>query len=237
MSAFDGFAVLSFDCYGTLVDWETGLLAALAPLLAAAPRPVEPEAALETFARAEAEVEQHHPTLRYRDVLAAVHRRLAEEWGAATNASLDAAFGRSAGEWPVFPDTRAALQALKARFKLAVLSNVDRENFARTAPRLGVSFDAVYTAEDIGSYKPDRRNFDYLVERVRRDFDAGPERLLHVAQSLYHDHAPAKALGLNTCWIDRRAGKPGFGATKAPEAPVTPDFRFPSLAAFAAACT
>jgi 2-haloacid dehalogenase len=226
------FRVLSFDCYGTLIDWESGIWSALEPLRARIG--VEParEAALEAFARLESRQQEQSPGMAYPEVLAAVHGQLAAEWGLAADAAEDAAFGASIGDWPAFPDTAEALEYLKQHFRLVVLSNVDRAGFAATRPWLGVAFDAVYTAQDIGSYKPDVRNFRYLLERlgalgVRRD------EVLHVAQSLFHDHVPANALGLASAWIDRRGG--GGGATAPVVGDVRWDFRFGSLGELAEA--
>jgi 2-haloalkanoic acid dehalogenase type II len=166
-------------------------------------------------------------------VLARVFERLGSELGAPANAEETRAFAGSIGEWPAFADSAPALRTLRAHTSLVVLSNIDRASFALSNTRLRVVFDAVYTAQDIGTYKPDRRNFEYMLARLSaRGF--GKREVLHVAQSLYHDHAPARALGLATAWIDRRAGKAGSGATKAPDQPVAHDFRFDNLGALAA---
>jgi 2-haloacid dehalogenase len=225
------FSVLSFDCYGTLIDWETGIWTALQPLVARA-RPQSRDSALAAFAAAESAQERETPALLYSALLARVHRRLAEAWDAAPDAAAAEAFGASVGDWPAFADSAAALAELKRSYRLIILSNVDRASFARSNRRLGVEFDAVYTAEDIGSYKPDPANFRYLLARLAELGHASGD-LLHVAQSLYHDHAPANACGLASVWIDRRGG--GDGATP-PAAPgVRYDFRFTSLAELAAA--
>ena len=180
------FDVLSFDCYGTLIDWESGIHAALKPLLsrvganssqpdgAAGERrglsrtgvALSRDAVLEAFGRLEARQQNKTPEMVYPELLAAVHRKLAIEWDVAADPAEDAAFGRSIADWPAFPDTVEALRYLKQHFQLVILSNVDRSSFAATNDRLGVAFDAIYTAQDIGSYKPDRRNFLYLVDRV-----------------------------------------------------------------------
>ncbi|MFO1187477.1 MAG: haloacid dehalogenase type II [Alphaproteobacteria bacterium] len=228
------FKVLSFDCYGTLIDWETGLWTVLQPL-AGGTRPVTREAALVAFGEFESEAERETPSAPYRDVLARVHGRLAARWGAATTPARDAAFGLSVGDWPAFPDTVEALRYLKRHYKLVILSNVDRENFTRTNAKLGVAFDAICTAEEIGSYKPDARNFEFLLARVR---EMGFEKsdLLHTAQSLYHDHVPAERLGIARCWINRRGDKgTGSGATRAVAERPRLDFEFPTLGAMAEA--
>lgn len=182
MLHYDKFRVLTFDCYGTLIDWETGILSAVKTLLSRAGVEVGDE--LESFSR-------------------------------------------SVGSWPAFEDSSGALRRLKKKYGLAILSNVDRDLFALSAQTLGVDFDYIFTAEDIGSYKPSRRNFQYALDRLPE----GPDRVLHVAQSLYHDIGPAGELGLQTVWINRRHGKKGGGAT--PDADVTPHAEFPDLGSFA----
>jgi len=221
------FKVLSFDCYGTLVDWETGIWNALQPLLAITGRR-EREAALIRFGDHESAQEQETPNLRYSELLARVHARLAAEWGVAPDEAAGRAFGASVGDWPVFPDSAEALAYLKRHFKLVILSNVDRASFARSNAKLGVEFDAICTAEDIGSYKPNPANFRYLVARVQ-EMGNRPLQLLHVAQSLFHDHAPANAANIHSAWIDRRSGS-GWGATPEPGGDVHYDYRFTDLA-------
>jgi 2-haloacid dehalogenase len=227
------FTVLSFDCYGTLIDWESGIWTALQPLLGKSPGAIARDDALAAFGRHESAQQAETPGLLYSELLARVHRRLAAEWNIATTPELDHAFGGSVGEWPAFPDTAAALAYLGRFFELVILSNVDRASFARSKPRLGVDFTAVYTAEDIGSYKPDPKNFHYLIERLAMLGNA-PADILHVAQSLYHDHLPANNFGLASAWIDGRQGT-GGGATPPTAAEVQYDFRFTSLAELVAA--
>jgi 2-haloalkanoic acid dehalogenase type II len=225
------FKVLSFDCYGTLIDWETGIWTALQPLAEKAGGKAR-EAALMRFGHHETAQEHETPGLKYSELLTRVHTRLATEWGVAAEPDADRKFGASVGDWPAFPDSAEALAYLKRHFKLVILSNVDRASFAGSNRRLGVTFDAVCTAEDVGSYKPDPANFRYLLARLG-ELGHTPGDLLHVAQSLYHDHAPANAAGLNSAWIDRRAAEPGWGAT--PEAAAHYDFRFTTLGEFAEA--
>jgi 2-haloacid dehalogenase len=165
----------------------------------------------------------------YPELLALVHRRLAEKWGIAATAADHRAFGGSVGEWLAFPDSAAALAYLKRFYKLVILSNVDRANFAQSQKRLGVAFDAVYTAEDIGSYKPDLRNFRTMIDGLQRSGHPASD-ILHTAQSLFHDHAPANAVGLRSAWIDRRGGTAGSGATPPAPEGVRWDFRFSSMA-------
>lgn len=229
------FKALTFDCYGTLIDWEGGIWAALQPLLAAGDLQVDRDQALEVFAEHESAQEAATPGLLYPALLATVHRRLAEHWGVDTTPAMDAVFGASVPEWPAFPDSAEALVALKQRFKLVILSNVDRNGFAASNRRLAVEFDAVYTAEDIGSYKPTPANFTYLLEHMKQDLGIEPGDTLHTAQSLFHDHAPAQDFGLATCWIDRRTGQEGWGATMPPPAVIETDFHFASMAELAEA--
>jgi len=226
------FTLLSFDCYGTLIDWESGILAALAPLRARAGLNVPDDAVLQAFARLEGRQQTATPTMAYAELLAAVHAQLAAEWGAASAPHDDHRFGASIGDWPAFPDTVPALQYLKQHFQLVILSNVDRASFRATNQRLGVVFDAIYTAQDIGSYKPDPRSFRYMLDRLAADGVPKP-RVLHVAQSLFHDHVPANALGMASAWIDRRDRAGGRGATAPVSADVRYDFRLTSLAALA----
>jgi 2-haloalkanoic acid dehalogenase type II len=228
------FDVLSFDCYGTLIDWETGIRTALAPWRRRENIQVSDEAFVEAFGKFEWEEEEENPTMLYPEILGRVLKRMAASWGVYATPDDMKAFGRSVGNWPAFQDTPLALAYLKQHFKLVILSNVDRESFSYTNAKLGVEFDHVYTAQDVGSHKPDMENFQYLLSNLE---DEGflSSRLLHMAESLYHDHIPAKKLGLSTCWIHRRHGKPGHGATRAPDEKVQPDFRFTSLQEFAMA--
>lgn len=225
------FKVLSFDCYGTLIDWEAGLWASLQPLLEASR--IDRETALATFGLIESDQEHETPTLPYREILAHVHAKLAARWSLKSSEAMDKAFGLSVGAWPPFPDTIEALAYLKRHYKLVILSNVDRQNFAATNKHLAVEFDAICTAEDIGSYKPDPKNFDYLLTAIGKLGHAKAD-LLHTAQSLYHDHAPAERAGIARCWINRRGDKgTGSGATKAVANMPTLNFEFPSLGAMA----
>jgi len=228
------YSALTFDCYGTLIDWESGIVQALGPWLERAGVPADREQILAAFAEAEAPQQQATPGLRYPELLARVHGALAARFGLAPDPQAARAFGASIGEWPAFPDSAEALAYLKQHYRLVILSNVDRASFAQSQKKLGVEFDAVYTAQDIGSYKPDPRNFEYLLARLAEQGIAR-EQILHTAESLYHDHIPARRFGLATCWIHRRAGREGHGATRPPAAEVRPDFRFPTLGAMAAA--
>ena len=223
------FKVLTFDCYGTLIDWETGIVNALQPLLREDRSGHSPDDILATFVRHETAQEAETPNMIYSELLARVHRRLAEEWGVAATPADHRAFGGSVGDWPAFSDSAPAVAYLKQSYKLVILSNVDRNSFAQSAKRLDVAFDAVYTAEEIGSYKPDLRNFRYMIDALQGSGHPARE-ILHTAQSLFHDHMPANAVGLRSAWIDRRAGAGGSGATPPPHKEVHWDFRFSSMA-------
>jgi 2-haloacid dehalogenase len=229
---FADFDALSFDCYGTLIDWEAGIVAALRPWAKATGVPMSDEELLLAYSNHEATVELERPTALYPKILAGSMRALGAALGVPVSDEEAAVFGASVPDWPAFPDSREALQGLAKRYKLIILSNVDRASFAGSNRRLGITFTSILTAQDIGSYKPSPRNFQALAqERERLGIADG--RLLHVAQSLFHDHVPAKAAGLSTAWINRRHRNPGWGATPEPRAAVTPDWTFTSMAAFA----
>ena len=222
------FRVLTFDCYGTLIDWESGIIKALQPLFARADPALSRDEVLEAFGRHETAQQSETPSMIYSELLAVVHSRLAHEWGIQTNASESTAFGLSVPDWPSFPDSPAALQYLKKHYKLAILSNVDRESFQASNERLQIGFDYIFTAQDIGSYKPSPRNFEYLIEKL--GYEGFPKNaILHTAESLYHDHLPANKAGLASAWIYRRHAQQGFGATHPPGAMPRYDFQFKSM--------
>jgi 2-haloacid dehalogenase len=223
---FDDFDVLTFDCYGTLIDWETGLLAALRAPLTAHGIAESDEDVLRAFARHEAELEAG-PYHRYRDVLGGVLKAMLAHFGEAASPDEIAAFGGSVADWPAFPDSAPALARLQSRFKLGVITNCDDDLFAASEARLGITFDWVVTAQQAKRYKPNPRGFELAFERI----GLPPSRILHVAQSLFHDHVTAKRLGLSTVWVDRRAGRAGSGAT--PPANATPDLVVPDMATLA----
>jgi 2-haloacid dehalogenase len=219
---------LTFDCYGTLIDWEAGLSAAFAPILAVHGIAATGDDVLERYARYEAAAEAG-PYQLYREVLATGLRGVADELGFTPTSDEIAAFSGSVVDWPAFPDSAAALARLHRRFRLGVITNCDDDLFDASARRLETDFDWVVTAQQARSYKPDEANFHLALERI-----ALPrERIVHVAQSLYHDHVPAQRLGFTTVWINRRHDRPGTGAT--PPATATPDATYPDMASFAAA--
>ena len=224
-------SVLTFDCYGTLIDWEAGIWDAFQPLLAEnLPTGLTRDTLIAAFNNLEAEQQATSPTMPYPTVLECVHRALAEDLALVTSPMLDYAFGASVPSWPAFPDSADALQLLSEHFGLVILSNVDRAGFAASNTLLGVEFDAIYTAEDIGSYKPDLSNFEYLIEHVESDLGHGKSDILHTAQGIRHDHIPARSIGLDNAWIDRNR----FSETGTAGLPVT-DHRFFSMAEMAAA--
>lgn len=220
------FDAMTFDCYGTLIDWETGILAALGRLLREHGVGIPDEELLVSFGRHEARIEAG-PFRRYREVLAEVARSIGSEHGIVSSQAELVAFGGSVTDWPAFDDSAAALRQLVQHYRLGVLTNCDDDLFAASQQRLGASFDVVVTAQQVGSYKPARRNFEVLLERLAVPRD----RIVHVAQSLFHDHVPARALGLHTVWVDRRSGRNGAGAT--PPAEATPDLVVPDMATLA----
>ena len=225
------FSVLSFDCYGTLIDWEAGIAAVLGPWARSVDPSITDEDALAAYGAHEVAVEREHPSTLYPDVLREAFRRTGSALGHAVSEADADRLGVSVPDWPAFPDSAEALARLKQRYQLVILSNVDRLSFAGSNRRLGVGFDAVITAQDVGSYKPSPANFAALLAHV--DELGATGKLLHVAQSLFHDHVPAKAVGLPTVWIDRRHAKHGSGATPDPATSVTPDLVFRSLGEFA----
>ena len=223
------FKALTFDCYGTLIDWETGMVEALEPLVRKASRALSRNEILETHARHESSQQIQTPAKTYRELLATVYRRLAEEWGISTHWSACVAYGLSVGNWPAFGDSSLALQYLKRHYKLVILSNVDNESFSASNEKLQVDFDAIYTAEDVGSYKPSDRNFEYMLAKLAT-LGIEKHEILHTAESLFHDHEPANKHGLASCWINRRQGQQGFGATMNPGKTPKYDFCFGSMA-------
>jgi 2-haloacid dehalogenase len=223
---FSTFRALTFDCYGTIIDWEAGILAALRPVFERRAVQARDDELLEAFGAAEAEIEAG-PYQRYRDVLGEVLVRLGRDRGFEPTQEEVDAFGGSVGEWPPFGDSVEALRRLATRFRLGVITNCDDDLFATTSRGLGVTFDPVVTAQQVGSYKPSHRNFEVMFDRLGLPRD----QILHVAQSLFHDHVPAKELGLSTVWVDRRQGRGGSGATKPANA--TPDLVVPDLATLA----
>jgi 2-haloacid dehalogenase len=223
---FGRFEALTFDCYGTMIDWERGILNALQPVLA--PRGIEAgeRELLELFAEHESGLEAG-AYLTYREVLALSLRGICEHFGFRPGVEDEAEFSRAVAYWPAFPDSAAALGRLATRFRLGVITNCDDDLFALSNRRLGVTFEWIITAQQAQSYKPSLKNFELAFATI----EVPRDRILHVAQSLFHDHVPARRLGMATAWINRRQGKDGFGAT--PIASATPDIVLPDLASLA----
>lgn len=220
------FEVLTFDCYGTLIDWESGILEAVRRVLAAHGRELPPAEILEHFARFESTI-QTGPYRTYREVLSRVVDGFGRELGFAPSPEERASLPESIARWAPFDDTVDALRILASRYRLAVVSNVDDDLFAFSARRLGVEFEAVVTAQQVGGYKPDARNFELALDRLGRPIEA----ILHVAQSLFHDIAPATRLGFATVHVNRVSPHGGSGATMPVSA--RPDLEVPDLATLA----
>ena len=229
-----GHTTLTFDCYGTLIDWESGIWDAYQPLLMTSGRSdITRDAALVTHAAHESAQQAETPGMLYPKLLSQVHGRFASHYGLESTPEMDAGFGASLPHWPAFPDTADALRRLKRHFKLVILSNVNRAGFAAANRKLGVAFDAIYTAEDVGSYKPDRRNFEHMLTRLEADHRVTGDQILHVAQSLFHDHVPAGDFNLTRAWIDRQGLLKGgsWGATAEVAERPQVDFLFPTMMA------
>lgn len=234
MPKLTDFKALTFDVYGTLIDWESGMVEGLKPLTGQVSRHLSRDEILEAHAHYESSTQRWTPSKAYRELLGVVYRRLAEEWGVEVTWEECTAYGLSVRQWPAFSDSREALAYLKQHYSLIVLTNTDNLSFSGSNARLGVTFDGVFTAEDIGSYKPSRRNFDYMIETLaRRGIDRS--EILHTAESMFHDHAPANEYGLANCWIYRRHEQKGFGATMNPGEMPKYGFRFNSMAEMAEA--
>src|ERR1700734_241984 len=226
MLDFARFEILTFDCYGTLIDWETGILAALGRILAAHNQSIDDATLLKLYGDFEQLSEQgeFHP---YREVLQSVVRRFGAELGFAPTPEQVRSLPESLATWKPWPDTVAALRQLKSRFRLAILSNVDDDLFALTRPKLEIAFDDVITAQQAQAYKPSLKIFELALSRIQTP----AHRVLHVGQSIYHDVVPAQALGLATVWVNRPSARPGVGAVKT--ALAEPDLEVSSLAELA----
>lgn len=222
MPDFNAFEVMTFDCYGTLIDWETGILSSLRRIVEDGISHINNEEILELFGRLEAEAESGD-YINYKSVLRRVLREMGRHLGFATTEEALDRFAYSLKDWAPFPDTPAALKALKQRYRLAVISNVDDDLFGFSQRLMDIDFDWTITAEQVRSYKPSLRNFQYAIEKI----GIASGRILHVAQSNYHDIVPAGTMGLATVWINRRADRKGPGATRAAQG--TPDLEVPDL--------
>jgi len=222
---FSRFTWLTFDCYGTLIDWDSGILSTLRPILATHGRNLSDAGILELFAAIERD-EEAGEYRTYRQILETVSTKMAARLSFRITTQEVRSLPDSLGDWPPFPDTVEALRKLKTRYKLAVISNTDDDLFARTATHLEVPFDAVITAQQARSYKPSLNNFRLALQRLGAD----PEQVLHVAQSLRHDIEPANELELKSVWVNRR-GRPG--ASGGPAGSAQPDLVVPDMATLA----
>ncbi|WP_433789094.1 HAD-IA family hydrolase [Actinoplanes sp. CA-252034] len=230
--ALTAFKALSFDCYGTLIDWEAGIAAVLEPWARERGLDVTGERLLSVYSEHEAAVERETPFRLYPEVLAEAFRRTGAALGRPVGDAWADRLGRSVPDWPAFPDSAEALARLAERYRLIIVSNVHRDGFAGSNQRLRGDFAAIITAEDVGGYKPGDRHFRAL-DTALPGLGVDRGQLLHVAQSLFHDHVPAKREGLPSVWINRRHDRPGWGATPEPGEEFTYDLEFASMAAFA----
>lgn len=226
---FSRFEILTFDCYGTLINWEEGILRCLHRILAAHGKDTDDATILQLYGDFEASAERGEYR-RYHEVLQSVVRQFGERLGFAPTDLEVRSLPKSLQEWNPWPDTVTALRQLQRRFRLAIVSNVDDDLFAVTRPQLGVEFDQIVTAEQAGAYKPSLKIFELALSRVA----VSAHRVLHVGQSLYHDVIPAQSLGLATVWVNRPSARSGVGAVKAVKG--HPDLQVSSLAELAVAC-
>jgi 2-haloacid dehalogenase len=229
---FNQFTAIGFDCYGTLIDWESGILPTLRRVLTNHDQPIADADILELYGEFEAQAESG-PYQRYREVLQSVVRDFAARFHFEASPEEISSLAESVREWPPFEDTVPALLQLQKRYKLVIISNIDDSLFAETRKHLGVDFDAVITAEQAGSYKPSINNFQTALRRLA----LSPSRLLHAGQSIYHDVIPARSLGISTVWVNRKSARPGIGAVRTSAAPAEerlPDLEVPDLATLAA---
>jgi 2-haloacid dehalogenase len=225
---FSRFTTISFDCYGTLIDWESGILPTLRAVLGNHGQSLPDAAILELYGEFEAEAESG-PYQSYRGVLQSVVRAFADRFHFQASSAEIRSLYESVRAWPPFPDTVPALRELQKRYQLVVISNIDDDLFAETRKHLDVEFDGAITAEQARSYKPSIKSFQMAL----RTLALSPDRLLHAAQSIYHDVAPARSLGISTVWVNRKSARPGIGAVR-PSAG-RPDLEVPDLASLAAA--
>jgi 2-haloacid dehalogenase len=226
MLDFSRFSTLTFDCYGTLIDWETGILSVLRPMVAAHGKSLSDAQLLELYADLEAEGE-HGEFQLYREILQSVVRGFGRRLGFIPTKEEIRSLPDSLATWRPFPDTVAALRKLKARYRLAIISNIDNDLFAHSAPKLEVPFDFVITAQEARAYKPSEKIFQLAEQTI----NIPRSQWLHVGQSTYHDVIPAKSLGIDTVWVNRPSPRPNAGAAKA--ASSQPDLEVPDLKSLA----
>ena len=229
------YKLLTFDTYGTLIDWESGIYAGLAPLLDKLPLKLSRDEVLELFAEREIARQRENPQQVYSELLADVARAMAQKWQIKISDEEAETFGRSVKHWPAFDDSAESLKYLRQHYLMATVTNCDRISYMGSNARLEIEWDGIYTAQDIGCYKPNLRNFHYTFERARRELGVLPHEILHVAQSLTHDMVPATQMGMTKVWINRRHDVEGLGATAPPEGEFTIEHEFNSMADFVAA--
>jgi len=222
MTDFKQFEILTFDCYGTLIDWESGILNSMKEVLKRHGVGVENNEILERYADFESAAESG-PYILYREVLRSVMWQFGKHFNFVPKPEDDFAIAESMKDWRPFEDTVGSLRTLKERYQLAIFSNVDDDLFAATAEKLRVDFDKVITAGQLQCYKPSAQFFERAVELI----GLPKEKILHVAQSLYHDVEPMKKLGIKSVWVNRRTGTGCRGAT--PPADVVPDIEVSDL--------
>jgi 2-haloacid dehalogenase len=227
MIDFDRYKVLTFDCYGTLIDWETGITNVVGPWLAEDNSQIPIELVISSFAIHQSKHQQTRPTLLYPEVMSRTWRDIENTFGWSERPERAEAFARSVSVWPTFPDTVESLKYLSQFYKLAILSNVDNASLRKSIALLEAPIAATVTAEDVESYKPGLPHFERAFEKLA-DMAIGREQILHVAQSKHHDIKPGRELGLTTVWVNRRYGKKGTGATLATDA--EPDLTVNALA-------
>jgi len=230
MFDFRRFSTLSFDCYGTLIDWETGILSVLRPMVAAHRKFLSDAQILELYSDLEAEAE-HGEYQPYREVLRSVVGGFGQRLGFKPSKEEIRSLPDSLVTWRPFPDTVAALRKLQARYRLAIISNIDDDLFACSVPKLGAPFDFVITAQQAHAYKPSEKIFQLAEQSIR----IPRSQWLHLGQSIYHDVIPAKSLGIATVWVNRPSPRPSAGAAKA--ASSQPDLEVPDLKSLAELAT
>ncbi|MGP0098815.1 MAG: haloacid dehalogenase type II [Terriglobales bacterium] len=226
---FKNITTISFDCYGTLIDWEAGLLPVLRALLSRHGESLPDAAILELYGEYEAQAESG-PYQSYRSVLQSVVRGFADRFHFNATAAEIRSLHESVPDWLPFPDTVSALRDLQRHYKLAVISNIDDNLFAQTRRHLEVDFDAVTTAEGVRNYKPSLINFRMALGNL----GVSPDQLLHAGQSIYHDVVPARALGISAVWVNRKSARPGIGAVRESQSGISPDLEVPDLASLTA---
>ncbi|KAJ9609598.1 hypothetical protein H2200_005926 [Cladophialophora chaetospira] len=224
MSKLTDFRLLSFDVYGTLIDWENGVLTGLQPLISSAG--LAKKEALELYFELEKTQQSNNPDMLYSQLLTAIYPQFAKRLNLPPPDDTESEnFGSSVGKWPAFPDSVDALRRLAKYYKLVILSNVDRESFrgSNSGPLQGVHFDKIITAQDVGSYKPSLKNFEFMLKTVKDDFGVDKSEVLQTAQSQFHDHHSAREMGIKSCWIHR------YGTMGSREGDVVYDWKFQTL--------